>query len=155
MEATLNHVPAFAMSLVHAQRAFDYDDAAQFAGNWPQRVLAEGLPPGVLLNVNVPLDWSGGVRFTRQSKKVTRTVLLQGSDPRGRTYYWLNQQQSPATWIPTATTPLFSPATFPSLPWYSTSRTKLPSIICPTGRNCWNGRGGSVATNGRKADPSL
>jgi 5'-nucleotidase len=41
----------------------------------------------------VPLDWKGGVRFTRQSKKVTRNVLQEGTDPRGRTYYWLNEQQ--------------------------------------------------------------
>jgi 5'-nucleotidase len=94
MEATLNHVPAFAMSLVHGGGTFVYDEAAQFARQLAERVLADGLPPGVLLNVNVPQPWSGGVRFTRQSKKITRTALLQGTDPRGRTYYWLNQEPS-------------------------------------------------------------
>jgi 5'-nucleotidase len=92
MEATLNHVPAFAVSLVHGTGTFVYEQAAQFARQLAERVLAEGLPPGVLLNVNVPQPWNGGVRFTRQSKKITRTALLQGTDPRGRTYYWLNQE---------------------------------------------------------------
>jgi 5'-nucleotidase len=92
MEATLNHVPAFAMSLVHGGGAFLYEEAAQFARQLAERVLAEGLPPGVLLNVNVPQSWTGGVRLTRQSKKITRTALLQGTDPRGRAYYWLNQE---------------------------------------------------------------
>jgi 5'-nucleotidase len=51
------------------------------------------MPQGVLLNVNVPLVWNGGVRITRQSKKVTRNVLQEGTDPRGRTFYWLHEQE--------------------------------------------------------------
>jgi 5'/3'-nucleotidase len=94
MEATLNHVPAFAVSLVHGGGAFLYEQAAQFSRQLAERVLADGLPPGVLLNVNVPQPWNGGVRFTRQSKKITRTALMQGTDPRGRAYYWLNQEPS-------------------------------------------------------------
>jgi 5'-nucleotidase len=92
MEATLNRVPAVAMSLVHGGGSFVYEPAARFARQLAERILADGLPPGVVLNVNVPQPWAGGVRFTRQSKKITRTALLQGTDPRGRTYYWLNQE---------------------------------------------------------------
>jgi 5'-nucleotidase len=43
--------------------------------------------------VNVPLAWNGGVRVTRQSKKVTRNVLQEGTDPRGRSFYWLLEQE--------------------------------------------------------------
>jgi 5'-nucleotidase len=93
MEATINHVPAIAVSLVHRGTGFVYDSAAQFARRLSELVLQNTLPAGVLLNVNVPLEWKGGVRFTRQSKKVTRNVLQEGTDPRGRTYYWLNEQQ--------------------------------------------------------------
>ena len=53
----------------------------------------EGLPPGVMLNVNVPQDWNGEVRITRQSSKITRSLLQPGNDPRGRQYYWLSEQQ--------------------------------------------------------------
>jgi 5'-nucleotidase len=84
-EAVINHVPAVAISLAHRGTGFDYSHAAQFA-----RQLAE--PDGVLLNVNVPLDWKGGVRLTRQSGKLTRTVLQEGADPRGRIYYWLTEE---------------------------------------------------------------
>jgi 5'-nucleotidase len=94
MEATLNHVPSFAISLVHGGGAFVYEPAAKFARQLAERILADGLPQGVLLNVNVPQPWGGSVRFTRQSKKITRTALLQGTDPRGRNYYWLNQEPS-------------------------------------------------------------
>lgn len=92
MEATINHVPALAVSLAHRGAACVYDQAAQFARQLAELALAEGLPEGVLLSVNVPVNWRGGVRFTRQSKKVTRTVLQEGSDPRGRIYYWLNEE---------------------------------------------------------------
>ena len=43
--------------------------------------------------MNVPQPWTGGVRFTRQSSKVTRNLLKPGVDPRGRHYYWLSGQQ--------------------------------------------------------------
>ena len=33
------------------------------------------------------------MRATRQSKKVTRNVLQEGTDPRGRNYYWLLEQE--------------------------------------------------------------
>lgn len=95
MEAAINHVPAIAISVAgqHRHREFDFGPAAEFARTLAPVVLKEGLPPGVLLNVNVPQDWTGAVRFTRQSSKITRNVLKPGEDPRGRRYYWLSEQQ--------------------------------------------------------------
>jgi len=92
MEATINHVPALAVSVVHRGAGCVYHEAGKFARKLAALALGEGLPEGVLLNVNVPMEWNGAVRFTRQSKKVTRTVLQEGADPRGRTYYWLNDE---------------------------------------------------------------
>lgn len=97
-EAVINHVPAIAVSLAHRGDGFVYDRAAGFAKRLAELILQKGLPAGVLLNVNVPLDWNGGVRFTRQSGKLTRTVLQEGADPRGRVYYWLTEQ--PTTGLP-------------------------------------------------------
>jgi len=33
------------------------------------------------------------VKFTRQSKKITRTILREGEDPRGKRYFWLSEQR--------------------------------------------------------------
>jgi 5'-nucleotidase len=33
------------------------------------------------------------VRFTKQSSKITRNLLQPGTDPRGRKYFWLHEQQ--------------------------------------------------------------
>jgi 5'-nucleotidase len=93
MEATINHVPAFAISVAHRGKDFQYSDAGRFARGLAELMLRDGMPEDVMLNVNVPQPWKGGVQFTRQSQKVTRNVLQEGVDPRGRTYFWLHEQQ--------------------------------------------------------------
>jgi 5'-nucleotidase len=92
-EATINHIPSVAISVVHRGKGFRFDHAASFARDLAGVILRDGMTKGVLLNVNVPQVWNGGVRFTRQSEKVTRNVLQEERDPRGRTYYWLHEQQ--------------------------------------------------------------
>ncbi len=92
-EATIYGVPAFAVSVVNRGKEFHFADAARFARSLAQLVLKEGLPNQVLLNVNVPQPWQGGVRFVRQSRKITRNQLQEGTDPHGRRYFWLHEQQ--------------------------------------------------------------
>jgi 5'/3'-nucleotidase len=93
MEGALNLVPSIALSLAYKGKECNFGTAVKFARALVPLVLKEGLPPGVLLNVNVPQLWNGSVRFVRQSSKITRNVLQPGKDPRGRTYYWLHEQQ--------------------------------------------------------------
>src|SRR5215475_2731971 len=87
-EAALHHIPAVAMSLAARKSQQEFRNAARIARSAAEIILKEGLPDQVLLNVNVPEPWSGEVRFTRQSKKITRNQLREGQDPRGRSYYW-------------------------------------------------------------------
>jgi 5'-nucleotidase len=97
MEGPINRVPAFAISVmrrrpsVGIKGAAVFTTAAAFARNLAELILRQGMPGSLLLNVNVPAEWNGKVRLTRQSKKITRTALLEGSDPRGRTYYWIHE----------------------------------------------------------------
>jgi 5'-nucleotidase len=93
MEAALNHVPALAISIAHRGKEFDFSVAKEFTQRLAPMVLKEGLPRGVLLNVNIPQPWTGKVQFTRQSSKITRNLLQPGTDPRGRKYYWLHEQK--------------------------------------------------------------
>lgn len=93
MEAAINHVPAIAISVAYRGREFDFAPAARFARRLAPLVIEQGLPDGVLLNVNVPQDWVGAVRFTRQSSKITRNQLQPGRDPRGRRYFWLHEEK--------------------------------------------------------------
>lgn len=93
MEAAINHVPAIAISVAYRGKEIDFVPAARFARAIAPLVIKEGLPEGVLLNINVPQTWDGAVRFTRQSSKITRNLLQPGTDPRGRKYFWLHEQQ--------------------------------------------------------------
>lgn len=90
-EATLNRVPAFAIS-VASREEVRYEVAAAFAVQLAMKILDGGLPKGIVLNVNVPMPWKNGVRLTRQSRKITKNLLVEGIDPRGRNYFWLHEQ---------------------------------------------------------------
>src|SRR6202163_2185290 len=92
-EAALHHMPAVAMSLCSKGAKVSFDAAARVARLAGELILKEGLSEQVLLNVNVPEPWKGGVKFTRQSKKITRNQLTEGKDPRGRIYFWLYEQK--------------------------------------------------------------
>ncbi len=92
-EAVIHHVPGIAMSLCSKRVHSDFAPSAKIACHAAELVLREGLPEQVLLNINVPENWNGTVKFTRQSKKITRTVLREGEDPKGRPYYWLSEQR--------------------------------------------------------------
>jgi len=52
-------------------------------------VLVEGLPRKTLLNVNVPPDAPRGLRVTRLGHRVYSDKIVEQSDPRGRTHYWI------------------------------------------------------------------
>src|SRR4029079_7368167 len=91
LEATILGVPGLAFSLV-AREGFDFREAAQFAVVAVQKVLAEGLPDGTLLNINIPAKEIKGVRVTRQGLKHARPVITEHIDPRGKPYFWIGEE---------------------------------------------------------------
>ena len=90
MEGALHGVPAFAISMA-SRKSLDFSVAASFAAQLAAKVLQEGLPAGVILNVNVPRGEVRGVRVTRQSQKISQNMVVEKKDPRGRPYYWLDE----------------------------------------------------------------
>jgi 5'/3'-nucleotidase len=91
LEATILGVPGLALSLV-AREHFDFRDAAQFAITAVRKVLAEGLPEGTLLNINIPPGEIKGVRVTRQGIKNARPVISEHIDPRNKPYFWIGEE---------------------------------------------------------------
>ena len=89
-EAALHGVPSFAISLV-GRDPEDFSRAGGVAFELAGRILREGLPPGVALNVNVPNHEIRGVRMTRQSQKISQNLVCEKKDPRGKSYYWLDE----------------------------------------------------------------
>jgi 5'-nucleotidase len=91
LEATILGVPGLAFSLV-ARDHFDFTEASSFAVTAVRKVLAEGLPDGTLLNINIPPGEIKGVRVVRQGIKNARPVITEHIDPRGKPYYWIGEE---------------------------------------------------------------
>jgi 5'-nucleotidase len=90
LEGAIGGVPSMAVS---AGTAEVYQQAAEFAARLAMRVLENGLPPEIVLNVNVPAPPLRGVRITRMGKRVYRDELVVRHDPRGRPSYWIGGEQ--------------------------------------------------------------
>lgn len=91
-EGTLLDVPSIAVSLTTYEPA-DFRPAARFAKRLALHVLRTGLPPGTLLNVNVPAVSGSkirGVKITRQGNSRWDDTFDMRVDPNNRTYYWLS-----------------------------------------------------------------
>jgi len=90
-EGTLLGVPSFAISVIERIDA-QFDTAAEFAVRLAKLVLANGLPPETLLNVNVPNLPSSkiaGVSVTLQGKRIYKDQVVEKEDPHGESYYWI------------------------------------------------------------------
>jgi len=90
-EATILGIPAAAISLDTFTDP-DFGPAARVAAQVAAKILRDGLPPRVMLNVNVPAlpaEEIAGVRVTRQSGAVLEDRYEERHDPRGRRYFWL------------------------------------------------------------------
>jgi 5'/3'-nucleotidase len=83
-------VPSLAFSLA-AKAEHDYTHAAAFARLLVAQVLEKGLPRHTLLNVNVPVGTPRGVVLTVQGQREHEGEVLEGLDPRRRTYYWIEE----------------------------------------------------------------
>jgi len=123
MEAAVNQIPAAAISLAwrrhdaqtaqevatsgqHSdaasghggakpghRREYDFTAAARLARGIAEILLEKKIPAGLVLNVNVPHPWTGSVRFTRQSQRLTRNLIERHAAADGREYYYLNEQR--------------------------------------------------------------
>jgi 5'-nucleotidase len=89
-EGTFFGVPSIAMSLA-AKSDPDFSHAAAFAARVARLVLDKGLPERTLLNVNVPSGVPQGVAVTVQGRREHEGTILEGLDPRRRTYYWIEE----------------------------------------------------------------
>ncbi len=89
-------IPSIAVSLA-APAKRHFATAARVAAQIAGRALREGLPAGIILNVNVPdlpSERLRGLRVTRQGKRNYGGIIVQKVDPRGRKYYWIGGDES-------------------------------------------------------------
>jgi 5'-nucleotidase len=95
MEATLFGVPAIALSQEYKDRgAIPWACSEAFAADAIRRIVAaaDPWPQDTFFNVNFPAASPASVRglaITHQGKRVLGDNLVEGTDPRGRRYYWI------------------------------------------------------------------
>jgi 5'-nucleotidase len=88
MEGALLGVHALAVSLAGSP-PYEFEHAAAFTAALARRLIATAPPAPVLLNVNVPPGPVKGYRFARLGKRTYGCEVVEGTDPRGRKYYWI------------------------------------------------------------------
>jgi 5'-nucleotidase len=94
-------IPSIAFSLATWEPS-DFAPAARVAGGLVRLLLEKSaLKKGLCLNVNIPpIPWKEirGLRVARLGRRVFRDVIVQKTDPRGKSYYWIGGEDP--TWDP-------------------------------------------------------
>ena len=89
LEGAMHQIPSIGFSLNDYDPDADFTYALRVANDIIGRVLRQGLPHGVCLNVNVPKGEIKGVKATVAAFGRWEKEYKQRIDPRGRPYYWL------------------------------------------------------------------
>lgn len=90
LEACMEGIPAVGFSLLHHSIAADFSLSATFVTEIVRKVLAEGLPQGVCLNVNIPSKVVPvGVRACRAARGHWSDGYSRYLDPHGNPFYML------------------------------------------------------------------
>ncbi|MBF0693889.1 MAG: 5'/3'-nucleotidase SurE [Flavobacterium sp.] len=92
VEAGIEGIPAIGFSLADFDWNADFDQAEPFVRKIATEVLKNGLPEGVLLNVNIPKlkkEEIKGIKVCRQAKAQWVEKFDKRQSPGGRNYYWL------------------------------------------------------------------
>ena len=92
LEASIDSIPAIGFSLMDYMPDADFSHVEEWVTKVTEKVLNEGLPDGVCLNVNIfrnsdtPIR---GIKVCRQARARWVEEFEERKDPYGRTYYWL------------------------------------------------------------------
>lgn len=92
VEAGIEGIPAIGFSLLDYDWNADFESAKGFIKKIALQVLENGLPEGVILNVNIPKLKEKdikGIKVCRQAKAMWMERFDKRKTPQGKDYYWL------------------------------------------------------------------
>lgn len=90
-EGMLQGIPSFAMSVTN-HFVQHFEGAQRMAQLTAEKLLAEGLPRDIMLNINVPdlpLDQIEGIGVAAMGRRNYNDRMDMRHDPRGGKYYWI------------------------------------------------------------------
>jgi 5'-nucleotidase len=90
MEGCMKYIPSVAFSLCDFRADADFEPMRPLIRDITKRVLKEGLPQGVCLNVNFPLvSVYHGVKVCRMCRGTWGQEVTKCHHPRGYDYWWM------------------------------------------------------------------
>lgn len=92
VEGAIEGIPAIGFSLSDHTIDADFTASKKVVKNIASKVLQNGLPAGVCLNVNIPklnFELIKGIKVCRQAKATWIEKFDERMDPNGQPYYWL------------------------------------------------------------------
>lgn len=92
LEGAMSSVPSIGFSVDNYSHSVDLSYAVTYIQNIVKKVLENGLPDGVCLNVNIPSTEPHlikGIKVCRQAKAYWNECFEERIDPHNRNYYWL------------------------------------------------------------------
>lgn len=92
VEAGIEGIPAIGFSLLDYSLNADFEPTRKYVKSITRNVLKNGLPRGVVLNVNfpkLPADKIKGIKICRQANAHWEEEFDKRTNPQGREYYWL------------------------------------------------------------------
>lgn len=90
VEAGVEGIPAIGFSLLDYSWNADFEPLKKYIRQITMNVLENGLPDGVVLNVNFPKSKTfKGIKICRQARANWVEEFDRRKNPQGRVYYWL------------------------------------------------------------------
>lgn len=92
LEAGIEGIPAIGFSLLDYNWNANFDNAKPYVKTIAENALKNGIPNGVVLNVNIPALSKKdikGIKVCRQAKANWEEEFDKRKNPQGRDYYWL------------------------------------------------------------------
>ena len=93
IEAGIEGIPAIGFSLLDYAWSANFDSCKNYVKTITKNALKNGLPKGVVLNVNIPnLNEKDikGIKICRQAKANWEERFDKRKNPQGKDYYWLS-----------------------------------------------------------------
>jgi 5'-nucleotidase len=90
LEGCILEIPSIGVSLTDHSLSADFTQAVKYGKLVAEKVLKDGLPKGICLNLNVPsIPDVKGLKICTQTAGYWEKELLAAKDPMGKTIYWL------------------------------------------------------------------
>lgn len=91
LEGCMKRIPSVAFSICDHSDDANFEPLTRLVKTITKRVLDQGLPKGVCLNVNFPVTENGfkGVKICRMANGTWGNEVVRCHHPRGYDYYWM------------------------------------------------------------------